>query len=202
MSLHFAQDLAEYVRGYLDQDDVTIPDSAVETFVRSVEGQIMRLLQGHPRTRVARSWALGAGDNVIPVPKDMAQLHSVKKCGKALTQYPSRQESEMESCGGGFINFGNCIKIWPIPAEPTTISLEMTISVPSLVDSEQKEPNWVATHYNDVYQYGVLSEAAGFMRDPQSQQLWSERFLQAVESLRVQGWNEKISSGAKVHDAR
>ena len=201
MALNYAQDLADYIRGYLDQDAVTIPDSAVETFVRSVEGQINRTLREHPRMRVRRSWRLHAGDNVIPVPNDMMQLIAVKRDGVALEQYPPQLEDKASRCTHSFINYGNCIKVWSVPTESVDYGLEMAIAIPSLLNDQFKEPNWISQHHNDIYQQGLLAEAAGYLRDPQNQQVWTGAFLQKLEALRMQGWNESIAAGPRVHAA-
>jgi len=199
MALNYAQDLADYVRDYLDQDAVTIPDSAVEAFVRAVEGQINRVLREHPRMRVRRSWRLHAGDNRIPIPDDMLQLIAVKRDGVALVQYPPHLESRASQCTAAFVNYGNCLQVWSVPTEDVDYGLEMTITIPSLLDGQFKEPNWIALHHNDIYQQGLLAEAAGYLRDPQNQQVWTGLFLQALEALRVQGWNESIAAGPRIH---
>ena len=201
MALNYAQDLADYIRGYLDQDAVTIPDSAVEAFVRSVEGQINRTLREHPRMRVRRAWRLHAGDNVIPIPNDMLQLIAVKRDGVALEQYPPQLESKASLCSYTFINYGNCIKVWSVPTEDADYGLEMAIAIPSLLSDQFLEPNWINLYHNDIYQQGLLGEAAGYLRDPQNQQVWTGAFLQKLEALRMQGWNESIAAGPRVHAA-
>ena len=201
MALNYAQDLADYIRGYLDQDAVTIPDSAVDAFVRSVEGQINRALREHPRMRVRRSWRLRAGANVVPIPDDMLQLIAIKRDGVALKQYPPQLESKASLCSDAFINYGNCLRVWPVPTEDVDYGLEMAIAIPSLLNDQFKEANWIALHHNDIYQQGLLGEAAGYLRDPQNQQVWTGAFLQKLEALRMQGWNESIAAGPRVHAA-
>jgi len=199
MALNYAQDLADYIRDYLDQDAVTIPDSAVEAFVRAVEGQINRVLREHPRMRVRRSWGLRAGDNQIPIPNDMLQLIAVKRDGVALTQYPAHLETKASRCSASFVNFGNCIKVWSVPTEDVDYGLEMAVAIPSLLDEQFKEPNWIALYHNDIYQQGLLTEAAGYLRDPQNQQTWKGLFLQGLNELSAQGWNESIAAGPRIH---
>ncbi|EFK97459.1 hypothetical protein LDC_0503, partial [sediment metagenome] len=92
MAIHNAVELAEYVRDYRDQDANTLTDAACVQFVKAVEGAINRALRDHPRMRVRRSWALGSGDNVIPVPADMLSLLDVKIEGVRLDQYPAALE--------------------------------------------------------------------------------------------------------------
>ena len=211
MALNYAQDLADYIRGYLDQDAVTIPDSAVEAFVRSVEGPINRVLREHPRMRVRRSWRLHSGDNRIPIPDDMLQLIAVKRDSVALIQYPPQLEDKASRCSASFVNFGNCLQVWPVPTEDVDYGLEMAIAIPSLLTSQSRyalnirgeylEPNWIKLYHNDIYQQGLLGEAAGYLRDPQNQQVWTGAFLQKLEALRMQGWNEAIAAGPRVHAA-
>jgi len=201
MALNYAQDLADYVRDYLDQDAVTIPDSAVEAFVRAVEGQINRMLRDHPRMRVRRSWRLHAGDNRIPIPDDMLQLIAVKRDGIALTQYPPNLEDKASQSVNSFVNYGNCILVWPVPTEDVDYGLEMAITIPSLLDNQFLEPNWISLYHNDIYQQGLLAEAAGYLRDPQNQQIWNGLFLQNLDALSAQGWNETIAAGPQIHVA-
>jgi hypothetical protein len=196
MALGFAETLAGYVRGYLDQDENTIPDSTFEVFVRAVEGHLNRALRDHPRMRAVRSWPLQAGDNEIPIPSDMLQLIAVKRNGVALMQYPTTMESTAAlSEDGAFVNYGNCIKVWPAPSEAEDVSLEMSIALLSLVDPSQVTENWVSRYHNDIYQQGLLAEAAGYLRDRENQQLWTGIFRASLEDLRLQGWDEPFALG-------
>jgi hypothetical protein len=77
----------------------------------------------------------------------------------------------------------------------------MAIAIPSLLNDQFKEPNWINLYHNDIYQQGLLGEAAGYLRDPQNQQVWTGAFLQKLEALRMQGWNESIAAGPRVHAA-
>lgn len=198
MALHFAQSFIEYVRIYRDQDANTLPDAVCEQFVRAVEGHLNRSLKDHPRMRVRRSYPLGAGDNTIPVPKDMMQLLNVKLNGVTLIQYPQGLEAKAIQCGG-YVNYGNCIRVWRVPTETTTYTLEMGIAIPSLVDELQVEENWVARFHADVYHKGLLAEAAGFLQDKEGYQLWKGLFDAAVQELATQGWNESYADAPRIH---
>lgn len=43
--------------------------------------------------------------------------------------------------------------------------------------------NWLLTNYPDVYLYGALSEAEGFLRNDPRIQLWQSMFYQALDDL-------------------
>jgi hypothetical protein len=198
MAIHFAAELAEYVRDYRDQDANTLTDATCVQLVKAVEGRINRALRDHPRMRVRRSWALGSGDNVIPVPADMLSLLNVKSNGVRLDQYPAALE-ERATLNGGFVNYGNCIRVWPAPDETTTYTLEMTVALPSLVDESQVALNWIARYHADIYQRGMLAEAAGYLQDKEGLLLWQGLFESALENLRLQGWDEDIASAPRTH---
>jgi hypothetical protein len=198
MAIHLAQPFADYIRAYRDQDANTLPDAACEQFVRAVEGQLSWSLQEHPRMHVRRSYPLGAGDNTIPVPKDMMQLLNVKLNGATLTQYPQNLEEKAIRCGG-YVNYGNCIRVWRVPTETTTYTLEMGIAIPSLVDELQLEENWVARYHAHVYHKGLLAETAGYLGDQVGYQFWQGLFEGAVQRLAAQGWNESYADAPRIH---
>ena len=102
---------------------------------------------------------------------------------------------------GGYVNFGNCIKIWPVPAVDTTYTVEMAVAIPSLVDLAQLEMNWIARYHAQVYQRGLLAEAAGYLQDKEGYMTWQTLFEASLDKLAGQGWDEEIADAPRIHTA-
>jgi hypothetical protein len=195
-------ELYDYVRSYLDQDTNTLPDEVMRTMTYAVEGKLNRALVDHPRLRSRQFWITPGGEQRIPLPDRMLQLHTLKQGTTDYTQYPLSLEEKASNSPPSFIVAGDCILVWPTPTDQTTYTMDMSLVLLSIVDpaNEAKE-NWISKYHADVYQVGLLAEAAGFLRDPQSEAVWQQRFASAVEGLRMQGWNETITSIPRVHSA-
>jgi hypothetical protein len=69
--------------------------------------------------------------------------------------------------------------------------VEASLALDSLTDP-LSDPNWVAKYHSDVYQKGMLAEAAGYLRDGQSEANWKKEFTELVQLLLTQGWDEHL----------
>jgi hypothetical protein len=190
--------LYAYVRGYLDQDSETLSDATLDTLTQAVEGHLNRSLRDHHRMRRRIAWP--SKDDTIPLPTTLTQLKQVSVGDTVYQQYPTQQEQEASQSLPSFVSYGNCIKVFPAPAEATTYLIDAILALPSLTDA-LSDPNWIAEYHADIYQRGLLAEAAGFLRDPQSEAVWRQMFAGLVEELRLQGWNEGITDGPKIRPA-
>lgn len=189
--------LYAYVRGHLDQDTNTLPDTVLDTLTQAVEGYLNRALAGHVRKRHRFFWTLAAGKNRIPLPVYLDQIHSIKCNGITYTQYPLAFEKRAAEVGNSYVVLGDCIDLYPAPSEATVYTVDAETVLPSLTD-DQSDTNWIAAYHADIYQKGLLAEAAGYLRDPQNEGLWRQTFQGLVEALRLQGWNEGISDVPRV----
>jgi hypothetical protein len=187
--------LYAYVRGYLDQDSTTLSDDTLDVLTQAVEGHLNRSLRDHHRMRQRIAWP--SKDDTIPLPETLVQLKQVSVGDTVYQQYPTQQEQEASQNSPSFVSYGNCIKVFPAPTEATTYLLDVILALPSLTDA-LSDPNWVAEYHADIYQRGLLAEAAGFLRDPQNQATWRQSFETLVEELRLQGWNEGIADAPRV----
>lgn len=193
--------LFQYVREFYDQDENTLTDETLATLTQAVEGALNRGLQKHPRMRARLSWLVEGGKNLVPLSEDIIDIKSLKVGRVSYRQYPSALEEKASVCTPSFINRGNCLEMFPVPTQSTTVTLDVTVALPSLVSGTVPYENWVSKMHADVYQAGLLSHVAGFIKDSASQQLWAQRFKELVNQLKLQGWNEAFSDGPRVASA-
>jgi hypothetical protein len=190
-------ELRDWVRGYLDQDDVTLPDTALATMTEAVEGYCNRELMKHPRMYARLFWPLGAGKNTLPLPENAVDILGLKLDGVRIEQYPHTLE-EQAATYGGFVHMGDCLRIYPVPTANTTYQLDVSLALESLASPANVDAtNWLSRQFADVYQYGVLAEAAGYLRDPSNQQVWRAEFADRVERVRRQGWTSATEDAVR-----
>lgn len=189
-------ELYAWVRSYVDQGEHTLPDTALKVMVESVEGYLNKELYEHPALFTRISWPVRAGLQNIPLPENLLDLRNVKLGKRKIEQYSIDHEDGADE-NGGFIHMGDCIRIYPIPAEDTTFTLDVALALPSLTGSIGK--NFVSQYHADIYQYGLLAEVAGYLRDPQNQSVWFQEFGKRVAMLKSQGWNSYIGGAPLVH---
>jgi hypothetical protein len=188
--------LYEYVRGYVDQDNVTLPDAVLDVMVNGVEGELNRALQEHPRMRSRQSWTLQDGDNIIPLPQNLLTLNALKSNG--VTYRQRSVQSSTPTSGRSFVNHGNCLEVYPAASGPTTYTLECALLLPSITGAPPADKNWVSENHADLYRAGLLEAVFGFVRDAQSQAAHRQSFMAKLQSLRASGWSEGLTRGARV----
>lgn len=186
------------IRGYLDQDATTLPDTVLDALTQAVEGYLNRELKDHNRMQRRGSYTVAAGDNVIPLPSQMLQLRTVKLNGVVYQQFPVTMEVEAaeEANQPACVVMGDCVWLYPAQEESAAYTLDMALVLTSLTET-LADPNWVAAYYPDVYQVGLRAEAAGYLRDPENERTWREDFTQRVEVLKTQGWDESWAYGMR-----
>jgi len=188
-------ELFDYVRTFYDQDAVTLTDETLSTLTYAVEGTLNRRLLQHPRMRVRLAWQVAAGKDRIPLPDDLVDVVDVKLGQTKLRQYPLGLEEQAAKVGSSFINLGNCLQVFPAPAETTTYLIDAVQKLQPLTTSLSGD-NWVSRSHADVYQAGMLSQVGGFLRDSAAQAAWDGKFQQLIEELHLQGWNESYESAS------
>lgn len=184
--------LVDLVRSKLDQDENTLPDSIMVSLVESVEGILNRELRDHPRNFTRLAYSINAEQNRVPLPDRMVNVKSFRLNGNIYEQYPHQMEDEAKLNQPSFIHLGDCLEIYPPPSEYSTYYLDGNMVLNSITEELPGE-NWISKYFSDVYEYGVLAEAAGYLRDTQNEERWKQEFNHRLNSLILVGWNAGIT---------
>lgn len=98
-----------------------------------------------------------------------------------VTYYPNSNETpQFFSVVGGNFRFA------PVPSTTQTATL-IYYKAPASVSAGGSATNWILTAHPDVYLYGSLLEAVGFLGDDPRVQLWLSAYSTALDQLKSQG---------------
>lgn len=175
------------VKAYLGRDN--LPQNDFNAMLASAEGEIQRALMEHPRNLSRGTFTQLANDAFLPLPVDLLGLVGLYLGGVPVPQFPAEMREEAK-IAGGFIQKGACLELFPTPVEDTDYRLDYQAMVPPLVPAESASTNWVLMFHADVYLYGVLHEAAIYLRDDEKLQTWGGEFARRLDELERQGWGQ------------
>ena len=194
--------LVEAVKSYLNRPN--LPEVDVATMIASVEGELNRELRDHPRNMRRTEYTIpttnAAGDPytedtpILPLPMDMASLVSLFTDTTRYEQYPPTVTPSQ-----GYVERGDCLQVYPTPSRGTTFYMDYVAFLAPL--QAAADTNWVSDYFSDLYLYGVLKEAAVFLKDDQRLALWQQEFLRRLDGVRRQGWNQNIGATPRVRSA-
>ncbi len=187
-------ELFSAVADYLNRDN--IPASSMATWTASLEGELNQKLRTHPRMMQRATWTQPAGNAILPLPNDSIQLVLLMDEHTSWSQYPIGARDTAKNEWPSFVAYGDCLELFPTPAEAIPFTLVYNGTLRGL-DSEAAT-NWVSVFYSDIYLYGLLKEAAIWLKDDDRLQAWNRIFLQRVEQLMLQGWDQNWTAMGEV----
>jgi hypothetical protein len=165
--------------------------------ISSVEGELNRILREHPRNIRRTTFTLPAtNDGLLSMPYDLMQLIELRDENGNLSQFPPDDRVGAENNGHAFIMRGMVAELFPAPVEDTTYTLDYFAALRPL--QGDFESNWVSTYFSDLYLYGVLKEAAVYLKDDVRLAAWQQEFTRRAEGVVGQGWNQGISSAPRI----
>jgi hypothetical protein len=188
-------DLVNATRSYLNRPD--LPAADITTMIGSVEGELNRLLRDHPRNVRRTSFVLPAvNDGLLTMPYDLAQLIELRDANGNLAQFPPDARELATAAGHAFIMRGMVAELFPAPAEDTTYTLDYVAFLRPL--QGDFDSNWVSDYFSDLYLYGILKEAAVYLKDDVRLAAWQGEFMRRADGVVGQGWNQGISSAPRI----
>jgi len=179
-------ELTAAVKDYLNRPDMAA--SVVNSWYPMVEGVLNRSLRDHPRTFTRATQVQPLGDNLLTFPADMLQLVQLKTADTLWKQYPADAPVVVSN---GFIARGDVAELFPTPEDDTTFLIDYHAALAPL-DADEKT-NWVSVYFTDVYLYGLLREAAVYLKDDARLAAWAGEFQRRTVELAAQGWNQNWS---------
>jgi hypothetical protein len=187
-------ELVTAIKSYLNRPN--LPADDVTTMIASVEGELNRELREHPRNLRRTTYTQPADKAILPLPTDIAQMIELRGPGGRLSQYTPATRSLAQANGNAFVEYGDCVELFPTPANDTEFSLNYVAFLRPL--QADLDFNWVSTYYSDLYLYGALKEAAVYLKDDARLQQWQGEFMRRLEGVKDQGWNQNIQGAPKV----
>jgi hypothetical protein len=188
-------DLVAAVRSYLNRPN--LPTSDITTMISSVEGELNRILREHPRNiRRTTFTLLATNDGLLAMPFDLMQLIELRDANGNLSQFPPDDRVGAENNGHAFIMRGMVAELFPAPTVDTTYTLDYVAALRPL--QGDFDSNWVSTYFSDLYLYGVLKEAAVYLKDDVRLAAWQQEFTRRADGVVGQGWNQGISSAPRI----
>lgn len=187
-------DLIATVKGYLNRPDLA--DAVVASWCPIVEGQLNRALRTHPRTITQATYPLVIGDSSFVIPTDTLQVLTLRTATDTWTQYPVDARAKAEDEGTTYILIGDTVTLFPTLTEDLTFYLDYHAALTPLTDDAHT--NWVSSYFGDVYLYGLLKEAAMYLKDDQRFATWGQEFGKRTLDLIQQGWDQNWATSPQV----
>ncbi len=92
-----------------------------------------------------------------------------------------------------FTVFGTELELAPTPSEDTVLEMIYRATLDPLVDST--DYNWLLTLAPDAYLYGVLMEAAPYLKEDERVAVWSAGLKYAFDGLNSLGRDQSFGAG-------
>lgn len=173
----------ELVSGIADYMNVAAADASIDSFIRLTESQFEKRLRVREMEKRV-TYQIGSEDLTVPTDFLEARAFVLTASGRKL-QYVSIDELEARKTSTGnpclFSIWGEELLVRPVPdaASPVEASLRYVARVEPL--SSSAPVNSVLTNYPDIYKYGALTQAAGYLKDAEMQAIWGPMFVAGVE---------------------
>jgi len=190
MSLATYSDLVSAVGDWLDRDDLA---TRAPDFIRLAEARLNRLLEDPEMEVLATSTASGASTTL---PDDFGSMIAISTGYYPLQAMSAADFAGVDNTITGYPRFytlfDNGIRF--APAE-STAQIEMVYrrTIPAL--TADNPTNWLMDRAPDLYLYGALVQASGFVTEDDRIALWKTAFDEAIEELRSDGARRKWGAG-------
>lgn len=183
-------DLVAAVDDWLDREDLALK---APTFIQLAEARLNRLLED-PEMEVT-STSVAAGDYTA-LPSDFGAMVSVSTGnGGLLATGPVEFASYDTTISGTprrYVIVDGSIAFWP-GNSTANIRIVYRRRIPALTSTNTS--NWLLTLAPDIYLYGALVQAEGFLVEDDRLELWKSAFDEAIGELRQEGSRRKWGAG-------
>lgn len=196
MALSTYTDLQTTAAQYLDRTDLT---DVLPTFVLLAEAKMRRVLRG----AVARA-SLSVSTAETQLPSDFQEVVSLY-----LDQSPYYAPLKIVSPGdlhariaevgeSGVPRYAavlnRVLMVAPAPDATYTVALEYYADLDAL--SATNTTNWVLTDHPDAYLFGVLAEAAPYLKHDERIPVWRDQFQAALAEIHDKYARQEVSGDA------
>ena len=174
------------LRSDLDSTD----DSRIEEFIALAEAGFNRRLR--TREQYTRSTA-SSSSQFVGLPSDLLELVNVqintsppKRLIQATPSIADDIRTARSDTTGVPVYFaiaGKSLELVPTPSSSTELELMYYQTIPALTSSATT--NWLLTSHPDLYLYGTLVSAEGFLMNDARMPFWKTQVEQGLEEVRV-----------------
>lgn len=182
------------VRDYLNRPN--LPDDSMVVMMSNAESEMRTFLREHPSNIRRTSMIQPENNAILPLPFDMAQMILLRDSVGTWRQYPADGRDEAAAVGRAYIMRGDCAELFPAQGVETEFFLDYNAHLTTLAGNAST--NWVSTYHPDLYLYGMLKEAAVFLKDDQRLASWNQEFMRRIDNVAGQGWNRNISTAPRI----
>lgn len=171
------------ISDFLNRQDL---QPIIPTFIRLVEQRLNRTM----RTRQMEVRATALIDTQFStLPDDFLEMRNIQINSNPVTalRYVTPQEADRiraTSLQGGpkfFSVVANRLELIPAPSLNVTAEMVYYQMIPALSDAN--DTNWLLNRHYDIYLYGALAQAAGYLKDDPS--AWALLYESALNEIVV-----------------
>lgn len=181
--------------------DINIP-----AFIRLAEAQFEPILRVREMEKTV-NYIVGSEDLTVPTTFLEARSLTLPDSGQKLTyvsvdEFRARKSSTATPCI--FTIWGEELLVHPEPSTDGTVKMVLDYVARVSPLSVAAPVNSILKKYPDIYLYGLLTNSAGYLKDPDMQATWGNLFSSAIQSAnkankRIVGQRLRMSpSGAPV----
>ena len=185
----------------VQEADVNIP-----AFIRLAEAQFEPILRVREMEKTVK-FVVGSEDLTVPTDFLAARSLTLPVSGQRL-EYVSMDAFRARKSSTGnpclFTIWGETLLVYPEPTSDGTVEMILDYTARVLPLSPSAPVNPILNKYPDIYLYGLLTNSAGYLKDPEMQATWGNLFSSAIQSAnkankRIVGQRIRMSpSGAPV----
>jgi len=176
---------------WLARTDLT---TAIPGFVQNAEAKLNRVLRSLDQETKNATFSITG--EYVAVPTNFLGVHAFylnTSPPQTLQFLPTDTQTDYLSTPGiprYFSVVGGNFRFGPPPAATQSATLIYYTTIPPL---ESNATNWLLTAHPDIYLYGALLEAAGYIQDDPRIGLWKQAYGECLGQL--QGQNNKSRWG-------
>lgn len=164
-------------------------DAQLPTFISLIEPYLNRTLRTPEMEAVTYPALVNGG---FTLPADCLAVRSVGMNGRTLDTMSPGELAQAYGTPAGILTgwpkayaiTGRAVAIGPVGGPMTNATLVYWQRIPNLTLAAPT--NWLLTTHPDVYLYGALAQAAGYIDNPDGVAKWSTLFQAAVDSVTEQ----------------
>ena len=191
---------------YLAREEDATLVARVPDFITLAEAKFNRILL-HPRMETIATLAVDTGDadpEYLDLPSDFQTMRRARLSGvegKPRLQFMSRTQLDdyrhsNDNTSGQPVYFtiiGDQMELVPTPNEDYDVEIVYRANIPAI--NSGNSTNWLLTMAPDLYLYGVLLEAAPYMKADERIAVWVAGVESALDQLNKHGDRQSFDSG-------
>lgn len=195
MALSNYGELKTSVANWLGRSDLTTP---IIDFITLAHKQLMRDLRGHLRLQ-KRDTAFSITGEYVDAPTDFLELISIRITSTdpdyELEYLPGAVQSGAYSTSTGIPKFVSLVgdttagtenfRFAPAPSSTYTATIEYYASITYF--ASDAGTNWILTDHPQLYLYGALLQASGYIGDDPRIPMWKQAYDEALAKCMAAG---------------